>query len=123
MKRYVKCSDESYDPFNGHKYRVDGDVGQTYWTDDPTKAVEQWFKYQKTSPSNVNLMSKYKDDAIELVNSLDENLLVSLYKKYKIPYKLEYLLESWTRQIDNDCRYFHESKYGYGDSIDPFTVG
>lgn len=124
----IEDDDESWwdewDPYQGHKYRVYGNDYQANQAfDDPEKAIQCWFKYQRDAPMDVSIMSKTKADAIELVKTATPQLLTGLHAKYKCPYKLDWLISEAEKQVENGCRSFYEDKYGYGDSVHPFGVG
>lgn len=115
---------DEWDPYQGHKYRVYGNDYQANQAfDDPEKAIQCWFKYQKDAPMDVSIMSKTKADAIELVKAATPQLLTRLHARYKCPYKLDWLISEAEKQVENGCRSFYEDKYGYGDSVHPFGVG
>lgn len=115
---------DEWDPYQGHKYRVYGNDYQTNQAfDDPEKAIQCWFKYQKDAPMDVSIMSKTKADAIELVKAATPQLLTGLHAQYKCPYKLDWLISEAEKQVEDGCKYFYEDSYGYGDSVHPFGVG
>lgn len=120
----VDDEEDDWSPYYGGIYRVDG--GPSYTTifdNDPVDAIKHWFMAQKSSPSDVAISCETRQQAIELCKAATPELLTKLNDKYPTPYRLDYLIEQAQEQVENGCRSFYENKYGYGDSIHPFSVG
>ena len=140
MKRYIKSSrdflgdareldeppvEEEYDewdPFHGHKYRIDGGYDIKY-ADTPVKAIQIWFQLGKKNPMDTAIMTKTKANAIELCKAATPEVITRLYDRYDSCYKLEYLIDGAAEKVADGCKFFHEDKYGYGDQIYPFCYG
>ena len=116
--------DDEWNPFYGGIYRVDGGPGYTtIFDNDPADAIKHWFMAQKSSPTDVAISCKTRQQAIELCKAATPEMLTRLYDKYPVPYKLDYLIDESQKQVDKGCKYFYEGDYGYGDTIHPFGVG
>ena len=114
---------DSYDPYNGHIYRIDGGYGQTKYTDYPKNALEYWFRMQQKNPADVSVMTRKRSDALKLVDYVANNpkIIYDLGKKFKCPYKLDYLVNESEKKAADGCKWFREGEFG--DSIHPFGVG
>lgn len=129
ITRQDESSDEDdeideWDPYRGMKYKVyGGDNSDSVGTNDPKKAIEAWFKLGQDAPMDTAIMSKTKADAIELNKAATEEYLTDLHSKYRCPYKLDYLVDEAAKKVADGQRGFYEDKYGYGDSVHPFSVG
>lgn len=124
MKRWIHASEDndSYDPFANGIYRVMGGY-ETRSFDDPVKAIEMWFRFQRKNPQDVMIMSKTRQQAVDLCRAATADLLTSLADKYGCPYKVDYLINEAAEKVADGQKYFYENDYGYGDQIHPFSVG
>lgn len=122
MKRYIKSSDESYDPYHGHTYRIDGG-NEIKYADTPVKALQIWFQLGKKNPMDTAIMTKTRADALELCQAATSDVIEKLYERYDSCYKLEYLIDGAAQKVADGCKYFHQDKYGYGDQVYPFCYG
>lgn len=127
MKIYIKSSSDVYDPFRGHTYLIEASDGLSdsdgSYADDPEKAIQDWFKLNSKQQysTNVAILCKTKQDALNLVSAGTEDYLTDMWNKYGCPYKLDQLIQSCKNQQENGCRFFHEHEYG--DMVFPFDVG
>ena len=106
-------------PTGAGDYNIDEERGIT----SPEKAIELWFKIEAKHPLNTDISAYKKDDAIALITWAyeNQNKIAEWYKKYRCPYKLEFMLAAIKRQYNNGCRSFHENEFG--EMIDPFCIG
>ena len=129
MYRLVKDYSEydRYDPFEGYTYRIDGSDEQGHmdikFTNDPAQAIALWFRVGKRFPGNTAILCKKRSEAVEVCKEAKSEFLETLYHTHRCPYKLDYLIDSAAKQVNDGCRRFYESPYGYGDMIYPFDVG
>lgn len=144
MKRLIYASNENDDEWElfPKTYKISGGASGDYFgdynkeladyvssgnvtrdTDSPATAVEAWFRIEMTHRGDAAIMCQKKDDAVRLLGWCDYNrdFIEDWHKKYKCPYKLDYILSQIDRQLEIACKYFHESEYG--DQIEPFSYG
>lgn len=88
--------------------------------DDPGSAIEDWFIKSEKYPSCICICAKDDAAAKELLSWVvdNEDKFRELYRKYKNPYKLEYLLDNCKRYA-NDSNLIDWS----GDQVFPFSLG
>lgn len=90
-------------------------------TDNPKKAIELWFAIGQKFPMCTDIRTRTKADALALLREATPEYLEELYKKYKCPYKLDFLTSCVLNTISSNCYSFYENEYG--DSIYPFCSG
>ena len=121
----IDDDDDEWSPYQGHNYLVSGgpysDI--TFLCDDPKSAITHWYKYQKKYPMDVSISCPTKELAMKLVKSGTAKLLTELNDRFGCPYNLDYMIEECKKKIADNCKGFYEDKYGYGDSVHPFSVG
>lgn len=125
MKLKICASGEvmfDYDPYNGHRYRVDCGNYNYRYADSPKLAIQYWFKGSQKNPMDCAIFAKYKDDAVKLCEAATPELLSDMYQRYPISYKLDYLINEAEKQVRNGCRFFLGDGE-YGDQIHPFSYG
>lgn len=124
MYRVIKASDNFDDEeimeYQSKRYEVSYG-SHVKDTDSPVEAIKLWFKLGEKARGDTAIICRKRSDAIELCGNATESLLSSLYSKYKCPYKLEYLIQTAKKQVDNGCKFFYETRYG--DQVEPFSVG
>lgn len=122
MYRVIKASDDwGYDPYNGKTYRVSGGYSTTKWTNDPVTAIKYWFMIGQKHSGDTCIQCRTRDAALAICQAATEDLLTTLWNKYRCPYKLEYLVESAQKKVQDGCKWFHESDFG--DQVHPFDIG
>lgn len=87
---------------------------------DPESAIEDWFTKSEKYPSCVCICAKDDAAAKELLSWVidNEDKFRELYRKYKNPYKLEFLVNYCKRHV-NDSNLIDWS----GDQVSPFSLG
>ena len=112
--------DDDWSPYAGGTYRISSDrTGGS--TDDPKKAIEMWFQFGEDDPMNTAISCEKKEDAIKLCKAATPELITALGKKYKCPYKIDWLIDEAAKKVADGQKYFLEGYYG--DTIHPFSVG
>ena len=90
-------------------------------TNDPVKAVEMWFRFQKKYPMGVAILGRNRKEACELVDAITPEMLADFDAKYPVSYKLDWLTEWLERAQQTRCSSFYEGEFG--DIIGPFSYG
>lgn len=124
--------EDEWDPFHGHKYRINSTSTSGYgeinsysvkYADTPVKAIQLWFQLGKNNPMDTAIITKTRDNAVELCRAATPEVIEKFYNNYGSCYELDYLIDEAAKQVENGCRYFYEDQYGYGDQIHPFCYG
>ena len=100
-------------------YNSYGEVLEEELMDDPVEAIETWFKFEARSPLYACITIGSREAAVALAAAAEEERITRLYEKYRVPYKLSFLLDEIRKQKENGCH----SYLGPGDSICPFDMG
>lgn len=131
MVKYIKASVEEdedmdllecYDDFFPNKYMVKViDHSDLLRTDDPRKAVECWCRNARKFSMDIYITANNKNSAIELIKWCYENdsYLENLCNKYRVPYKVSYILDSVQDKWVDKCSGFQFA----GDQVFPFAFG
>lgn len=98
-----------------------GESGKDTRFSDPAKAIEQWFKLNKTHRTEVAIMPASKSEGTKLLKWASEHndLIKKWASQYNCPYKVDFLLNSINSKASND-------KSGMdwdGDQCEPFSFG
>ena len=121
MKRYIRFSeDDGWNTAGNYKFRVSGG-DHSFKTDDPQRAIVKWFQYQEQYPQDCAIFVTTKVDGVELLKAATPQFIEQLHSAYHCPYKLDYMLMSIQKNIENGCKYILENEYG--DQVDPFSFG
>lgn len=96
-------------------------VDYGFRTDDPEKAIEKWFIYNKDYPTCVDIQAKTDEDGRNLLKWADLNLekLEVMMKDNKCPYKTDWLKEQISARAKSDRKTI---QWEY-DSVYPFCMG
>lgn len=128
MKRLViKASQDfdEWDEMHGKKYRVcgypEGKAPKNTYTNDPVVAIKAWFKFEAAAPLDAAIFTTTKAYGVELLKAATPELLSELHAKHDCPYRLDYMIESVEKKINDNCRGLIEDKHG--DQIHPFSFG
>jgi hypothetical protein len=113
VSRNAKYEIASFEPFGEPKF-------SPKWTNDPGRAISEWFKYGSKYPSCVCICARDDKAAQELlqyvVNNEDE--FIELYNSARCPYKLDYLLDACRSRANRS------KLLGWpGDQVFPFDAG
>lgn len=99
-----------------------GELDGSFYTNDPKKAIEIWFKLQAKNPISAAIDTESKENSVLLLKSATPDFIEGLYSKYRCGYKKDFLLNEIKRTLENGNRYFNGTE-GMPDSVHPFSVG
>lgn len=105
----------------GKAYTVIAGEDTICTTDFADTAITNWFKGQKENPSDVCILASSKQKVISLINFAynHKDFIESRNERYKIPYKLEFIMNIINRDFNDKCKSF----IGEMDQVGPFSVG
>lgn len=111
---------------NDVKYRVSAqkpfgsELCESFYTDEPIKAIEKWFELGRKYPLCANIQAKEKGDALLLLKTGVAKVLdVRKWYDDGCPYKWEWISDGMMRGLKENC---HDFQFEY-DSVEPFTMG
>lgn len=110
----------------GKKYQVysdpmTGDYGDSWYTDNPAKAIEDWYKKSVDNPTCVAICAESIEAAQLLIDFAysHRDLIEEWHSTYKVCYKLQWMLDQIEKKHNDRCSGF----LGYLDQVHPFSMG
>lgn len=108
-----------------HRYQVyvdylNGEYDSAFYCT-PRRAIEAWYRNQVKHPTCVAICATSIENANLLIDYAysRKDVIEELHSKYKICYKLQFILDAIEKKHEDRCKGF----LGYLDQVHPFDLG